>query len=107
MAKFYGVIGFVTSVEDTTNPGVWIEKVTEKNYYGDILKNSRRWQNGNNTTNDSIEISNSISIIADSFACDNLSTIRYANWMGVNWKVSNIDIQLPRLVLQLGGIYNG
>jgi hypothetical protein len=104
MAKFYGVIGFVETEESVL--GVWTEKVTEKEYFGDIIQNTKRWQQGGNL-NDDIVVNNKISILADTYAFQLLEHIRYVRWMGVNWKVSNIDINSPRLILTLGGVYNG
>jgi hypothetical protein len=45
--------------------------------------------------------------MSDSFANENVSAIRYAEWKGVLWEVTNIDEEHPRLILQLGGKYNG
>jgi hypothetical protein len=105
MAKFYGNIGFVTVQE--TKPGVWEEVPVEKKYYGDVLKNMARHQSANQL-NDHIQISDEISIIADPFVRENLTSIRYINYLGVNWSISNVDASnYPRLVLTLGGVYNG
>ena len=104
MAKFYGVIGFVETVE--TSPGIWEESATERNYSGDVIKDSKHWQAGENL-NDNLTINNKISIIADPFAYENLPMIRYVKWMGVSWKITNIDVERPRLILSIGGIYNG
>ena len=104
MAKFYGIIGFVETVE--TSPGVWEESATERNYSGDVIKDSKHWQAGENL-NDNLTINNKISIIADPFAYENLPMIRYVKWMGVSWKITNIDVERPRLILSIGGVYNG
>lgn len=105
MAKFYGNIGFVTVQE--TKPGIWEEVPVEKKYYGDVLKNMARHQSANQL-NDHIQISDEISIIADPFVRENLTSIRYINYLGVNWGISNVDASnYPRLVLTLGGVYNG
>lgn len=104
MAKFYGVIGYSETVE--TSPGVWAEQVTERTYTGDVLRNTRRWENGEHL-NDDLNINNSISIVADAFAYQNFFAIRYAQWMGSRWKVTNVEVQRPRLILTLGGVYNG
>jgi len=103
MAKFFGLIGYVETVE--TTPGVHKEVATEHNYSGDVIKNNRRLEPGENL-NSNITINNSISIIADPFAYQNFHTIRYVKWMGASWKVINIDVQRPRLILTLGGVYN-
>ncbi len=104
MAKFYGAIGYITTVE--TTPGVWKEVSEEKNYTGDILKDNRKWQAGGNL-NDNLTISNTISIIADQFAYQNFSAFRYVNWLGTKWKIESIDVQRPRMTLYIGGVYNG
>lgn len=104
MAKFFGVIGFAETVE--TKPGVWKEQITEREYYGDVLQNTRRLQTSGQV-NDNIDISNRISILADPFAYQNFHSMRYIAFMGANWKVSSVDIQYPRLILTIGGLYNG
>lgn len=104
MSKFYGPIGYITQKE--ISPGVWDEVVVEKSYRGDILQDTRRWQVSEHK-NDNLTISNHLSIIADPFAYENSSTIRYVLWLGVRWKVTNIEIQRPRLILTLGEVYNG
>jgi len=104
MAKFYGPIGYAVTTE--TTPGVWTEEITEHFYYGDLLQNVRRLQSGDHL-NDDINISNKISILADPFAYTNFHTIRYVEFMGTKWKVSEVDVQYPRLILTIGGVYNG
>lgn len=104
MAKFYGNIGFAETVE--TEPGVWVEETTVRPYYGDLVRNTRRLENSGGV-NDNVNISNGISIIADPYANHNFHSIRYIEFMGAKWKVSNIEVQYPRLILTIGGVYNG
>lgn len=104
MAKFYGKIGYAETCE--TAPGVWSEQITERNYVGDVLKLSQKWQ-ATEKLNDDLTINNSISIIGDEYAYRKLSTMRYVKWMGTSWKITNIDVQRPRLILTIGGVYNG
>lgn len=103
MPKYCGKIGYATTIE--TTPGIWTEQITERTYYGDIIRNNRKLQSSGNV-NDNITISNEISIVADPFANENFHAIRYAEFMGSKWKVSNIDVQYPRLILSLGEVYN-
>lgn len=103
MAKFYGNIGYGETVE--TRPGVWEEKITERNYYGDVLQFNRRWETGEHL-NDDLNINNKISIVADPFAYQNFHAIRYVEWMGAKWKVTNVEVQYPRLILTVGGVYS-
>lgn len=103
MAKFCGQIGFIKTVE--TEPGIWEESlVEEKKYYGDITRNTFKYQN-NGQVNDNINISNTISIISDPYANNNLQYMKYVVFNGAKWKISNIDIQPPRLILTLGDLY--
>lgn len=104
MAKFYGAIGYGKSIE--TSPGVWEDQITERMYYGDLIRNSRRLQSSGNL-NDNINISNQISIIADPYANENFHLMKYASFMGTKWKITDIEVQYPRLILTVGGVYNG
>lgn len=105
MSKYYGRIGFVDTEE--TAPGVYEPKVVaERNYYGDILSNNRRWDNAQQL-NDNLNISNRISIVSDPYAITNFHAIRYCEFMGHLWDVSSVEVQYPRLILSIGGVYNG
>ena len=104
MAKWYGEIGFAETVE--TKPGVWVEQITKRNYYGDVTRDSRRLQTADKL-NDNINIANQISIISDPYANENFHSMRYAFYMGTRWKITDIEVQYPRLNLTLGGVWNG
>ena len=104
MAKYYGKIGFAESAESA--PGVHVEKIVERNYYGELVRNSRRLQSANQL-NDNINISNEISIVADPYADKNFHMMRYIEFMGTKWKISNVEVQPPRLILTAGGVWNG
>ena len=103
MARFYGKIGYAETVE--TRPGIWDEQFTERSYYGDLVRNTRRLQSTENL-NDNINVSNEISIVADPFANQNFHSMRYVEFMGVKWKITNVEVQYPRLILTIGGVYN-
>ena len=104
MAKFYGKIGYGETKE--VKPGVWDEVITERLYFGDVNKLSRRLRTEDKVI-DNITISNEISILADRFAYENFSTIKYVEYMGAKWKISNVEVKFPRLILVTGGLYNG
>lgn len=104
MAKWYGVIGYSVTVE--TRPGVWTEEITERNYYGETIRNIRRLQNSSQL-NDDINVSNEISIISDPFAIQNFHSIKYVEFMGAKWKVTGVEVVYPRLILTIGGVYHG
>lgn len=104
MAKWYGVIGFGDTSE--TSPGVWKPSITERSYYGDTIRNIRRLEDSTKV-NEDIKVSVDISVVADPFAYNNFHTMKYVEYMGSKWIVSSVDPQYPRLILSLGGLYNG
>lgn len=104
MSKFYGNVGFAILTEE--KPDVWIEKIVERPYYGDLTRNSRRLESGDKVNSD-IRISNNFSIVADPYAYENFHAIRYVVFMGVKWKVESADASSPpRLNLEAGSVYN-
>lgn len=105
MNRFYGAVGFATSTE--TSPGVWEDVISERNYYGSVIRNSRRLQESNESVNDNLAVENSISIVADPYASEQFFAVRYVRWLGTLWEVPTIEVQSPRLILRLGGVYNG
>lgn len=104
MAKFYGAIGYISEVETAVD--VIENKPIERMYKGDLIRNNRRLENGTDI-NDNVTISNQISIIADPYANNHIFDMRYVKWRGTAWKVSTVDVEPPRLILTLGGVYNG
>lgn len=104
--KYYGTVGYAVTAEKQDQPGVWEDTITERFYYGEVIKLYSKWQNSGNL-NDNLTIGNAISILADAFAIQNFSLIKYVTLEGVKWKVTNVEVQRPRLILTLGGEYNG
>lgn len=104
MAKWYGKIGYAKTVE--TDPGVWDDLIEEREYYGDLTRNARRLQSADKV-NDDVVVINQLSIVSDPYAMNNFYSMRYAEFMGAKWKIDNVEVQYPRLLLTLGGVYNG
>lgn len=110
MSKCSGVIGYALVGE--TQPGVWTEGITEKKYYGDIIRDNRKFESGNavyssnNQMNENLSISNKISVVSNSFMLENLSFMKYITFMKSKWKISSVDIQHPRIIITIGGLYN-
>lgn len=104
MAKFYGIIGYGEPVE--TSPGVWQDSIVERPYFGDVIRNARTLQDDEHI-NSELTVGNSISIVADAYANDHFFAIRYIQWAGTLWVVSEVEVQSPRLILRLGGVYHG
>lgn len=103
--KYFGKVGFVYTEE--TVPGVWEEVQTEKDYYGDVLRYSKSYQTTSEKINDDVNFNNQISILTDPFAMNHFQDIKYLEWMGAYWRISNVELQYPRLLLTIGGVYNG
>lgn len=102
--KFCGKIGYVETVE--TEPGVWEEQITERTYFGDVTRKSSALQNSGDI-NDNVNISQQIRIVTNPYGDMKFHSLRYVEFMGTKWKISNIEVQYPELVLTLGGVYNG
>ena len=105
MAKFHGNIGFVEQYN--SKPGVWSsERIVEREYYGDVLSSYFSARSTSETTNDELTLSNQISIVANKYAFENFQFMKYIVHMGVKWEITKVDVQYPRLVLSIGGVYN-
>ena len=104
MAKFYGKIGYVETVE--TEPGIWKAQTTERERSGDFVRNSGKFQTSGDI-NDDRNVANEISIVADPYAEQKFQSIRYVEYMGTKWKVTNVEVKYPKLILTVGGVYNG
>jgi hypothetical protein len=102
--KFYGAVGFVEVT--AKRPGVMAQSPIEYNYSGDVMKRSIRYQNAE-SVNDNIGVQQQISIVADPYARNHVGSMRYVKWMGTAWKITDVSVQYPRLILTLGGVYNG
>lgn len=105
MAKFHGSVGFIDETTETA-PGVFEPQITEKAYIGDIIRNVKNWEAGEHL-NDNVAISNRFSIVADTFTNQNIPNMRYVLWNGTKWKITNVESLPPRLILSVGGVYNG
>jgi hypothetical protein len=104
VARFFGTVGFGVNVEKS--PGVWADEITEFSYYGDVVRDARRLSEAEQL-NKNIGTSNSISIVADAHANENYFAIRFVEWGGVVWTVTEVEVEFPRLILRLGEVYNG
>ena len=104
LAKFYGAIGYALLGE--TSPGVWMDTIVEKKYRGDVVLDQRRWRT-EEKVNDDLSLDNSISILADSYAYENIGNMKYIVWNKTPWKIQSFSINRPRIVIQIGGVYNG
>ena len=95
MAKFYGQIGFVKTVESPADSGIWVEDKCERDYYGDVNRIVRHWDSVQKV-NDDVSVNNEISILSDPYVTENIPWIKYV-----------VEVQYPRLILSIGGVYNG
>ena len=104
--RFFGPVGYGESSETLPGDGKWEDIITEVNYRGDVHRESRRIESDDKINSD-LSVNNSISIVADDQANQHFHKIKYVMWQGVRWKVTNVEVKPPRLLLTLGGVYNG
>lgn len=103
--KFYGLVGFwVEDVE--VKPDVFKSVFIERPYAGNVNWDNRHYQTSEHQ-NDNIRLNNQISILSDLYSHENFASIRYVVWNNVKWRVTNVEVNYPRLVLTIGGVYNG
>lgn len=100
--KWYGQLAYRDSVE--VEPGIWEDQITEVNKFGDVLRNYSSNQQGTKI-NDDISVSNQISIIADPYLLESFHKIIYITFGGAKWRVSNVEVRYPRLIITLGALY--
>lgn len=105
MARYYGKVGFIGETTETS-PGIWEELLEARPYYGDVVRNVRR-TDGGTQVNATVSVANQISVVADVFAFDHIYAIRYVEWGSTAWEVTSVEVEHPRLVLTLGGVYTG
>lgn len=105
--KFYGNVGFVETKEVPTGSGIWKDISIDRPYYGEVERNSFRTAGGDNRVNDNVVIVNTISIVADAYATEHFSTIRYISWLGTKWRVQSVEVNRPCIRLTLGEVWNG
>lgn len=107
MTKYYGTVGFVGTTD--AGHGVYTPVNLERPYTGDLVRNHARWQSQSETINDDLVLSNEVSIVCDNFIIENQHMIKYVtiNGMPAKWRVNTIQMEYPRIRLQIGGVYNG
>ena len=100
------MVGFSKSAESETKPGTWEEVITERKYFGDVTKDFRKSQSSDKIVRD-VTIGNQFSILADPFAFENLEFMKYIKHLGIAWTIESIEVQYPRLIISVGGRWNG
>jgi hypothetical protein len=106
--RFHGAVGYADSQE--TSPGVWEEVITEIEYFGSVTRAQRRLEGPSLTVpvlNENLAVDNSFSILADAYAYENFEKMRYVSWNGSNWRITNVEVRRPRLILMIGALWNG
>ena len=104
MTRCSGIIGYALAVE--TQPGVWEESITDKPYFGEVVRDNRKVVD-QTQINNSINISNNISVVSNKFMLENMAFMRYITFMKSKWNITSVDIKPPRIIITMGGLYNG
>ena len=104
MGKWSGKIGYSSPVE--VRPGVMEHQIAERSHVGDLIRNTRRTEGGDRII-ENLVLSNSVSLVADAFAMNHFFEMVYITMFGTKWKISTVEVKPPRLILQIGEVYNG
>lgn len=100
MAKFSGLVGYVT--EEETVPGVWTPVEIPRKMRGDMLRQSSSTQN-DDKVNSNTTLSHRVSLVGDAYAFGNYFYIKWIEVDGYKWEVNSVEIQRPRIIVTLGG----
>jgi hypothetical protein len=105
--RFRGYLGYAEeSVEDPPNSGIYKPSVVERLHSGDLIRDVREKEN-NSTINQRITLGNRISIVGDKYALAHLHELVYIRWNGHVWEVTSVETIPPRIIISVGGVYNG
>ncbi len=104
MAKLRGPIGYATQRE--TSPGIWEEAIEEHICSAQLLRSTWSLQSSG-AVNDDIRLANRISVLMNPYTNDPKFSIRYICYKGARWRVESVEEIRPRLILTIGGVYNG
>lgn len=108
MAKYAGLVGYVTQEEKV--PGVWSTVADPKPMRGDIIRASASSQNDGRLSSDKINkdvtLNHRVSLVGDAYAFGNYYNIKWIEIDGAKWEVSSVELQRPRLIVTVGGLWN-
>lgn len=103
--RFFGEIGF--GFPEVKRPGVQDYRIEERKYYGDVRQSTQTMSTADSVLTER-RFNTTISVVADAFALENFTAIKYIKWAGSLWTVTSVrSDQRPRLLLMLGEVYNG
>ena len=106
MAQYSGMLGYVMPAKEDP-PGIWKPSaVVEKLGRGDLIGQTINNEDVGGLS-DGITINNQLSIIMDPFVNKNLESLKYVILYGTRWEIKSMTINRPRVILTLGGVYNG
>lgn len=104
MAKYAGKVGFATQTE--TSPGVWEDVTVERLMKGDVIRaNTTISMDGK--VNGDVTFNHRVSLVGASLPLMEYYNIKYITLDGYKWEVKSIEIQRPRIIVTLGGMWNG
>lgn len=100
--KWFGEIGYF--VESNNVDGIVTDSFITQQYYGDIIKDYKT-NTSENAVNEDFELSNRISVVADPYLISHFHKIAWISFMETKFKVRSVELQYPRLIVSLGGVF--
>jgi hypothetical protein len=104
MAKFSGLVGYVTQEEQV--PGVWSPVEKTAMMKGDVIRLSSTYQD-NGKVNSDMSLNHRVSLIGDAYAFENYFKLKWVDFNGLRVEINSIEMQRPRIIITLGGVWNG
>lgn len=104
--KYSGLAGF-NEKDIEVRPGVLQNQIKERRIKGNVLNYGHYNSDTPNSMQQDVSIRNRLSIIMDPYIKKNFNNILYVTFMNVRWSISSLTINGNRVILDLGGVYNG
>lgn len=104
--KYSGLAGFEKK-HNEVRPGVLQNQIKEVRIKGDVINYGHSLNPTQGSDQQDVHIRNRLSIVMNPYLRDNFSSLVYVIFMNVKWEVSSFTINGPRVIIDLGGVYNG
>ena len=104
MAKYSGKVGYGEEVE--TVPGVWEVRIEERMMKGDKIRQNANIRDSGKVNNE-ITLNHRVSLLGDAYAFANYYIMKWIEIDGRRWEVASVEVQRPRLIVDIGGLWHG
>lgn len=102
ISKTHVVVFFQTQDQQIISVPTYVER----GYRGDVMRDFKYSRSGDRIFSD-VSLGTSIKVLADGYMNAHYLEALYCLWEGQRWTISNVQIDRPNAILQLGQLYRG